>query len=192
MYRHNHVQQKSLHKAQLYLSQTSVRYASGVEPRQRNKRKTENTLPNPFQPAAAAANPIKNEMEAKQHSPRNPSNPHIPPNTAITLEINDTPRHTTQTAPPRTGNFPIQSPRTQPTSRGSHCRTCSRGIRERRNNGGGDLSCFSKQEGHSPRRHLAVHPAVVDEVPVQAVEGAAGDGKAVGGFVVDVFWDVCQ
>ena len=46
-------------------------------------------------------------------------------------------------------------------------------------------------EEHSPRRHLAVHPAVVDEVPVQAVEGAAGDGEAVGGFVVDVFWDVC-
>jgi len=36
-----------------------------------------------------------------------------------------------------------------------------------------------------PRRHLAVH-VVVDVVPVHGVEGAAGDGEAVGGFVVDV------
>lgn len=46
-----------------------------------------------------------------------------------------------------------------------------------------------------PRRHLAVH-VVVDVVPVHGVEGAAGDGEAVGGFVVDVcFFEVgayCQ
>ena len=40
-------------------------------------------------------------------------------------------------------------------------------------------------ETNSPRRHLAVHQ-VVDVVPVHGVEGAAGDGEAVGGFVVDV------
>ena len=51
--------------------------------------------------------------------------------------------------------------------------------------------CLFETGEHSTRRHLAVHPAVVDEVPVQAVEGAAGNGKAVGGFVVDVFCDVC-
>lgn len=41
-----------------------------------------------------------------------------------------------------------------------------------------------------PRRHLAVH-VVVDVVPVHGVEGAAGDGEAVGGFVVDIcFFEV--
>lgn len=44
---------------------------------------------------------------------------------------------------------------------------------------------FRETGEDSPRRHLAVH-VVVDVVPVHGVEGAAGDGEAVGGFVVDV------
>ena len=48
-----------------------------------------------------------------------------------------------------------------------------------------DVVAFCETWEESPRLHLAVH-VVVDVVPVHGVEGAAGDGEAVGGFVVDV------